>query len=134
MKTIGLTDKQLKKIKQIAKANDLRLVILFGSRAGGAIHKESDIDIGVLPDKNLTFEQEINLSAEFFNVSNKIDLTNLRKAPPLLMKKAIDNCIVLYEKHPTDFSIFEIRALNYYKEAQPLFMMHFEAVKNFVKI
>ena len=134
MKTIGLTDKQLKKIKQIAKANDLRLVILFGSRAGGAIHKESDIDIGVLPDKNLTFEQEINLSAEFFNVSTKIDLTNLRKAPPLLMKKVIDNCLALYEKRPTDFSAFEIRALNYYKEAQPLFMMHFEAVKNFVKI
>ena len=68
-------------IKRLAEKYQLSLVLLFGSQASGDVHKESDIDIGIMPNKNLTFEQEINLAAEFFNVSNKIDLTNLRKKP-----------------------------------------------------
>lgn len=108
--------------------------MLFGSQASGAAQKESDIDIAVLPAKNFTFEQEINLSSEFFNISSKIDLTNLRKAPSLLLEKIFENCQALYQKNPTDFSVFEIYALNRHREAAPLYEMHLQSVKDFVKI
>lgn len=121
-------------IKNIAEKYHLSLVLLFGSQVSGPIHKESDIDIAVLPSKNLTFEQEINLAAEFFNISNKIDFTNLRKASPLLLKKIIENCQALYQKNPSDFSVFEIHALNRHHEALPLYKMHFQSIKDFVKI
>ena len=120
-------------IKRLAEKYQLSLVLLFGSQASGDVHKESDIDIGIMPNKNLTFEQEINLAAEFFNVSNKIDLTNLRKAPPLLLKKVIENCQVLYQISPSEFSVFEVYALNRHKEAAPLYEMHFQSVKDFAK-
>lgn len=127
------TPRQIKKIQEIAAENHLKLVLLFGSQASEKTHKESDIDIGILPSKNLTFEEEIKITTEFSNIALNFDLSNLQKASPLLLKKVIENCEIIYQRNPEVFSIFEIYALNRYQEAYPLFEIKQQLLYEFIK-
>lgn len=119
-----ITDKQQKYIKKIVDKYHLKMVLLFGSQVSGKTHKESDIDIAVLPENNLSFEQEVMLNTDLINVFGNVDLTNLRKAPPLLMKEIADNNQILYQKNNLLLNNFEVYALQRYAEAKPLFNMH----------
>ena len=110
-----ITDKQQKRIEEIAWKYDLKMILLFGSQVTGRTHKESDI--AVLPEKNLTFEQEVYLNTDLVNVIREnANLTNLRKAPPLLIKEIIDNYKILYEKYDHVFDAFYLYALHRYRE------------------
>ena len=71
----GLSDNELKEIKEIIKANGETKAILFGSRAKGNYKKGSDIDIAV--DKN-----EKIISYKLNEESNLIyyfDIINIKK-------------------------------------------------------
>lgn len=128
-----ITSKQQKRIEEIAKKYDLKMILLFGSQVSGRTHKESDVDIAVLPEKNLTFEQEVFLNTDLIHVLGNVDLTNLRKAPPLLMKEIIENYKILYEKEENVFNAFYSYALHRYFEAKPLFDMNSIKIRQFIK-
>lgn len=126
-----ITTKQKNYIKKLAKKYDLKMILLFGSQVNGRTHQESDIDIAVLPEKNLTFNQEVLLNTDLINVLGNVDLTNLRKASPLLMKQIIDNYRILYQKNNLLINDFEVYALHRYVEAEPLFEMTRRAVDRY---
>lgn len=67
------------------------------------------------------------------HVLGNVDLTNLRKAPPLLMKMIIDNYQILYQKNDQVFDNFEVYTLHRYVEAKPIFQMHNIAIKRFIQ-
>lgn len=66
----------------------LDLIILFGSQATGKAGVLSDVDIAVLSDHNLPFEEKsrvIDIVARDFSFpEDKIDLIDIWEAPPLL--------------------------------------------------
>ena len=76
------------KIEELAKKHKIRFIVLFGSQATGSPRKDSDFDIAVFMDKfndldtynDVLFglEKILEIPAE------KIDLTNLKNANPLL--------------------------------------------------
>jgi predicted nucleotidyltransferase len=70
---------------------------LFGSRAEGRAHRESDIDIGVLMDREMLptrkdrFEASLRLSARLGASlsTDQIDLVVLNDAPPLIGRRIV---------------------------------------------
>lgn len=129
-----ISRQQKQDIKKLSHKYNLKMVLLFGSQVNGLLHQESDIDIAFLPMDKLTFGQECRLNYQFTEIfhNEKVDTTNLQKAPPLLMKQIIDNCQMLYQKEDDVFDKFEVYALQRYQEAGPLFSLHQESIKNFL--
>ena len=56
-----LDDSRLRALFALA---DVRLAVLFGSAAAGRLRPDSDIDIGILPASNMTFEGEGRIGIE----------------------------------------------------------------------
>lgn len=128
-----LTKSQKDRIDQIAQRYDLKMILLFGSQADGTARRDSDVDVAVLPEDNLTFEQELFLNTDLMNILGNVDMTNLRKASPLLMKQVVDNCQILYEKENTVFNTFELYTINRYVENKPLFEITDRVLANSIK-
>src|SRR3990167_7817386 len=99
--------RQKKKIRKIAEKYHLKLILLFGSRANGRIHKESDFDVAYLPKKNLAFDEENYLNFEFTNIfqHDRVDTVDMRKASPLLLYAIFQNPVILFAEDELSFYI-----------------------------
>lgn len=131
-----LTQKQKEKIKELAKEFDLKLVLLFGSQVLEKTHSESDVDFAVLPEKNLSFEEEILLNTKLsglFQDEKIIDLVNLKKANPLLKQEIAKNCLLLYGKEE-DFFDFKAAAFKDYINHLPLLELEDFLIKKRQKV
>lgn len=72
-------------------------VYLFGSRAEGRAHRESDIDLGllmhrdILPTRKQRFEASLRIGAELTAAfsDDRVDLVVLNDAPPLLGRRIV---------------------------------------------
>lgn len=122
------------RVSTIAEKYRLSLVLLFGSQASGKTHKQSDIDIAVLSEKELSLREMGELTLVFVQAlkTNDIDLVDLKTAPPLLLKQVAANAVLLYESKPLVFSTFRVYALKRYMEARPLFKLREEALSRFL--
>ena len=119
-----LEKKQKQKISEIAKKYRLKLVLLFGSRATGKIHKESDFDVAYLPEKNLSYDDEIDINFQFTNIfrHDRVDTVDINKSNPLLLFQISKGSILLYGARQ-DFLKFKLYAFNAYNDYAPYFEM-----------
>jgi len=70
---------------------------LFGSHAGGAAHRESDVDVGVVLDygvhatRTSRFDARVRLASELIGALrvNAVDLVVLNDAPPLFARRIL---------------------------------------------
>jgi uncharacterized protein len=96
----GMTEEKLAALKRYFEDHpDLGIAsaYLFGSHAEGRSHRESDVDIGVLlqrdryPTSKNRFDMRVRLSSELIAVvhCNEVDVVILNDAPPLLGRKII---------------------------------------------
>lgn len=90
------------KIKEAGRAigerHGLRLVVLYGSVAKGAVKEDSDIDIAVLGKKVLEFKEIIDIIDEFTAALqiNEIDVESLHHIDPLFRYQVMEDGILLY--------------------------------------
>jgi len=87
----------------------LKLLVLFGSRATGHIHTESDWDFAALYDEEIRraymkdawswFEIDLILSQVFDIPDTKIDVVELNRCSPLIGYVVARDGKLLYEKH-----------------------------------
>ncbi|MBI4333736.1 MAG: nucleotidyltransferase domain-containing protein [Chloroflexi bacterium] len=119
-------------IQKIARKYKLRLLLLFGSRAEGESHSESDFDVAYLANRDLNLEQEARLIIELAPVfkSENIDLVNLRRAPPLLFYAIMNKCQVMYEKDPLIFATMRAYSFKKYVETKPLYELKFQRLRD----
>ena len=94
----------------------LRLLILFGSRARGNPHSNSDWDFAFLCDsdqENILFHAEIyGILADLFRINDdKIDAINLASCSPLMAHAIAQDGKVLYERDLGLFSAFQQQSL-----------------------
>ncbi len=110
-------------IERVAKKYHLSLVLLFGSRVSGKIHKHSDYDIAVLGNKPLDLMEEGKIICDFFPIfrTQEVDLVDLKKAPPLLMKKIFDENEILFCKDLEIYYKYQTYSLKKFIEARQLF-------------
>lgn len=118
-------------LKTIAQKYSLELLLLFGSRVSGEHYKESDFDIAYLSGKDLTLEEESRFIVDLAPLfkSENIDLTNLKKSPPLLFYAVFQNCHIIYEKSPLMF--YQLRAYSFkkYVETKPFYEEKFKRLE-----
>ncbi len=127
----------IKKLQEIAKKYNLKLLLLFGSRIGKKkfLHKESDFDVAYLSKKDLDLEEEAKLICGLMPIfeSEKIDLVNLKKAPPFLFYSIFQNCRILYADDPLLFYYLRSYAFKKYIEAKPLYQKRSERINDLIK-
>lgn len=97
----------------------LKLVLLFGSVAAGAVHKKSDIDIAFLYEGSVDILELTNRVISLLRTDN-IDVVDLGRASPLLMFSAAKDSKVIFEKTPGVFSEFYSIAFRRYVDTKKL--------------
>jgi predicted nucleotidyltransferase len=86
-------------LQLIAQKFGVRLIVLFGSVARGKIHEESDIDIGVLTDRPITFNKRLKLWYELSSLFRAdIDLAMLNHAEPVFGFQVARDGKLLFER------------------------------------
>ena len=114
--------KHREKLNKVFKKNQVLLAHLFGSEARGTSHKESDIDIAVLFDKNVNPKDYLKLEGrliDFFSEiypKKEINIVNLNIASPLLKQAAILEGKLLYQRRDLDGIFFQIKTLQEYED------------------
>ncbi len=122
--------------KTEAEKHGLRMVVLFGSQVNGNANKNSDYDITVLTvrEKNIAKNLKDYNEVLFFLVEalqipeEKIDLTDLRTADPLLLHEIFENSELIYGDE-LDCEEQRARAFRKYIDAQPLFELRRTMIK-----
>ncbi len=118
-----ITHQHKLEVAKIAKKFQLNLVVIFGSFANGKQREDSDLDIAVLGDKEISFNEQIGLINELSLIFNKnIDLSVLNRANPLLLFQVSQNSVIIYGSHE-EFLKFKLYAFNVYNDYAPYFAM-----------
>ncbi|MEK9183147.1 MAG: nucleotidyltransferase domain-containing protein [Patescibacteria group bacterium] len=114
------------KLAQIARQYGLSQILLFGSQASWQTTAESDFDLGILAPKPLSPRRKetllIDLSQKLNLPIQKIDLTFLNQAGPLLLYQSVKNARLLYGQ-PKFFTAFQLRAVKQYQDHQKFFKL-----------
>ena len=118
-------------VADAARAHELELVVLFGSRAAGRARADSDADLAVRSRSGL-------LSARaFLDVAGalrcvfpeaEVDLVDLRRADPLLLRHIFTGGVPLFEETGV-FSAMRLHAFHRYHDYRPLLRLERRAVR-----
>lgn len=129
-----MTEADKKKIEEIAKKHGLALVVLFGSQATGYTHKQSDVDIGFISDRDIDYRENYDISIELGRIFKNpdVELVNLYNVSPEFKKQVSDTGIVLYESDPLIFDLYKIQAFKTYVEHKPLRELRRASLKKFI--
>lgn len=116
------------RIAAMAEKYHLSLVLLFGSRAAGKTHRQSDVDIAYFSQEPLPLAEESKLVIDLMQIfrTNAVDLVSLHNASPLLRYEIARSGKMLYEQEHGLFDLFFIHALRHYEEVKPLFQLRSE--------
>jgi len=102
-----------------ARHPNLRLLLLFGSRARGDAQERSDWDLGYLANPGLDPDA---LLLDLVNAlgTERVDLVDLARAGAQVRFRAAGEGRVLHEAEPGVFSKFWIEAVDFWCDAGPL--------------
>jgi predicted nucleotidyltransferase len=102
------------RIKSVAERHRLRLVVLYGSYAKGTATASSDIDIAVLGESLLSFEEMLSLQNEFSDLfpGREVDVKSLHRAVPFFRYHVMKDGKLLFGDRRlfTNFKVYAIRA------------------------
>lgn len=134
----------MEKIERLAESYQLELILIFGSQAQAHTHAqaqtqtsshlshpESDLDIAFYGNQILSEIQKINLTTDLCNLfhTDKVDLVDIKTAPPLLKKEIFKNYKVLYQKDPILLYQLELVSIYEFLEADILYQIRHERLQ-----
>lgn len=96
----------------LAGGPPVRLVVVFGSAARGALRPDSDLDVGIVPsDPELPLAEELDLQARLERAcARPVDLVRLDRASTLLRWEAARCAVPVLVDPPQEFPRFLARA------------------------
>lgn len=121
----------LQAVAEVARAHGLDLVVLFGSRAKGHARPDSDADIAVRSrDGGLDAERFLDVSDGLRRAfsDTDIDLVDLRRADPLLLRQIFSAALPLFED-PGCFLDARLHAFHRYQDYRPFLRLERRAVR-----
>src|SRR5262249_48032066 len=87
----------------------------------GRIHSESDLDVAVLPSPGASFDLlKSMMSLIELLGEERIDLVDLRRAPPLLAKCISDEGLLVYQSKPLGWLKFRLKAMKEFDDYRRL--------------
>lgn len=118
---------------RVAEEHHLSLVVLFGSRAHGTLHSESDADIAVLADHPLSRNEYAGIVSAFSRAmhlpSTRIDVAELLHAHPLLAYHALNKGALLYG-NPALFHQRRMHALKRFMDHKKFIVLQDEYIQH----
>ena len=109
-----LTKEQKQKIDKIGKKYDLKLALLFGSRARNQERKDSDLDIAILGNEKIEFKKLLQINYEFQKVFEIIvDVRSLHNTTPLFRYQVTKNSQLFYGTSRNYFNYKSFAYLDY---------------------
>lgn len=105
-------------IRPLASAEGLRLVVLFGSAARGT-EPARDLDLGIDAGRRLSTVDLTNQLATLLGRSD-VDVADLRRADPVLLRVVAEDGIPLYEAEPGAFGRFHSLAVRRFIDTRKL--------------
>ena len=107
---------------QCQKKYKLNFVVLFGSQNKGKIHKESDLDIGVMDLNKETFKKFGNLYNDFSKIFSgfNIDVRFLKDSEPVFLYNALMGSTFL-AGNKENFYLYRDFAYKNFVDHKPLF-------------
>ena len=126
--------KKRAKIKRIAEKYNLSLILIFGSAVIGKTHQNSDLDIGVLSEKEVGFKKYSQIYSDLSEVfrGQEIDLVFINHADPLFLKKILENCKILYGSKRT-LNLLKIYSFKRYYDYKKYLNLEQKFVHQFIK-
>lgn len=126
-----------KGLREVCKKFNLKLVILFGSYASRkGVKQKSDIDICILcKDVGHIIDNDLRILQALSRVfgSNRIDLTYLNYADPLLLLEVVKNGVLLFQDKKGRFAEFKITALKKHFDAQKFYRLEDLCLEKFIQ-
>lgn len=98
---------------------------LFGSRASGPTHAQSDVDVALTLDTSRAMHAPFGLAAEYSTLlisalgRNDVDVVILNEAPPLLYGRVVNRGIRVFARDLRATTVREGRALSRYCDYLP---------------
>ncbi|MDD4358335.1 MAG: nucleotidyltransferase domain-containing protein [Candidatus Pacebacteria bacterium] len=119
-------------LEELAKQNNIKYIVLFGSQVKGTQREDSDFDIAIFRDPFKSLEEYTNVLFGLADIlgfcSDKIDLTNLKHADPLLRYEITTKGKLLYGNE-LDYEEFCAFAYKDYIDSKDLFDLRFELLE-----
>lgn len=102
-------------------APQLRLVVLFGSRARGDAHARSDWDVGFLADAAFDADRLLAILVERLG-ADRVDLVDLGRAGALLRHRVARDGIAVFEREASEFTRFWLDAVGAWCDLAPVLL------------
>jgi predicted nucleotidyltransferase len=118
------------KLARALDRDEVRLAVLFGSRARGQAGPSSDWDVGLVLSKPVDLFLWMSELASVMGA--EVDLVDLRRAPPLLAHRAATQGKVLLDRSGHEFASFVSLALRKYWDTEKFRRMQEESLRRFV--
>lgn len=127
-----LTKSQQTKIKQIGKKHHLKLMVIYGSYAKNQVKPGSDLDIAILGQKKVSFEELLEIQGELGQVfgdspDRELDVVSLHTDDILFRYLIMKDSQLIYGRL---LDYYELKSFTFreYLDARPLF--HLEELLN----
>lgn len=99
--------------ERVGQELECRLVVLFGSAARGEARRPEDVDLAILGTGPLDAVAVTNRFIRELGIQD-VDVSDLRRADPLLLAAVARDGVPLYEARPGEFARFHSLALRRY--------------------
>lgn len=129
------SEENYRDFEKIAEKYNLRLILLFGSAVSQKIHSQSDVDIAVFSEKpDLSFKSYSNLLFDLQKhfPKREMDLVVINRADPLLLKKIMEDCRLLYGS-PRELAQLKIYAFKRYLDFKKCLDLEKKFTQDFIK-
>ena len=125
-----ITQEEQQKIEEVGRKYRLRFVLLHGSYATNKAKAGSDLDIALLGEKPIEFEELLAIYSNLEEIfgdhpRRELDIKSLHKADPLFCYQVARDSQLLYGDR-TDFNEFKAHAFSNYFDSKDLF--HLEKI------
>ena len=126
-------------LERLFQGHPVLLAYVFGSRATGHVHPESDVDVAVLVDESLSadarYSERLALTGELSRLfrSDRIDVVVLNEASPLLAYEALRNGVCVYSASDDVRIEFQVRTVREYEDTSNLRRILSEAMAERVR-
>jgi len=89
-----ITAEKQKQVEKIVKNRGLKFAVVFGSRANGKARENSDLDIGILDEKEETYRRFGCLFSDFSKIFQgyNVDLRMIKGSEPVFLYNVLVRC------------------------------------------
>jgi predicted nucleotidyltransferase len=137
MQTMVITPEQKEKLREIGNKHNLKFIILHGSYTKGNSRLGSDLDIAILGNIRVSFDELLQIHGELADIfgdnqERELDLKTLHNVDSLFRYQVVRDGTLLYG-NPTEYQEFKAYAFRDYMDSKDLRELEAALLKKSVK-